>query len=124
MHHAIRRRVQIHSLAAALSTAAVVAVIVLPVGFVAYQISREAAEQMKGESAGEDLQQKLARVPVLGRAVTWMNRLGVDVEQQARQVLGQYTGDIAGLAAGSVSAALQACWRCSSSTSCSGTEPN
>lgn len=33
MHHAIRRRVQIHSLAAALSTAAVVAVIVLTAGF-------------------------------------------------------------------------------------------
>ena len=108
MHHAIRHRVQNHSLAAALSTAAVVAVIVLPVGFVAYQISREAVEQMKGESAGEVLQEKLARVPVLGRAVVWMNRLGVDVEQQARQVLGRYTGDIAGLAAGSVSSALQA----------------
>ena len=108
MHHAIRRRVPNPSLAAALSTAAVVAVIVLPVGFVAYQISREAAEQMNGETAGEVLQEKLARVPVLGRAVVWMNRVGVDVEQQARQVLGRYTGDIAGLAAGSVSSALQA----------------
>ena len=29
-------------------------------------------------------------------------------EQQARQVLGRYTGDITGLAAGSVSSALQA----------------
>lgn len=111
IHRAIRRRVDHPTLAAALSTAVVVAIILVPGGFVAYQVSREAAaaaERMAGDPAGSSLLEQAARVPLLGRAVARLDRLGVDVQLQASRAVGRYVGDSSALAGGAAASVLQA----------------
>ena len=92
MHRWITRRVARRGLAAALSTAVVGAVILATGLFVTYQIASEAvsaAERVKDGAAGGDIREKVAAMPGLGRAVAWMERVGLDVGgggPQARRV--------------------------------------
>jgi len=105
MHRAIVRRVSSRNLAAALSTTAVVAVILVPCLFVGYQVTREAAaaaEQASQEGSAVSIREKAAEVPGVSGVVAWMERAGIDVETRVREQLRTYTWDFSGLAAGTV----------------------
>ena len=85
LHRWIAHRVARRGLAAALSTAVVGAAILATGLFVTYQIASEtvsAAGRVKDGAAGGDIREKAASVPVLGRAVAWMERVGLDVERR------------------------------------------
>jgi predicted PurR-regulated permease PerM len=110
VHLWIARRVARPGLAAALSSAVVVAVILGTGLFVTYQLAREAGSAVKRvqrESAEGDLREKAAEVPVLGRAVAWMERVGLDVGAEARKLIESYTRGASDIARGSAAAVIQ-----------------
>lgn len=110
LHVWVSRRLGRPGGAATISTAFVVAVLLIPGLFVSYQLAREAAataERTQGSSGLGSLHEKVAEVPALGPAVTWMDQTGIDLETEARKVIGQYTQDVTVLAQGSVAAVVQ-----------------
>jgi predicted PurR-regulated permease PerM len=110
MHRGIARRVASPGLAAALSSAVVVGVIAGTVLVVTYRLAREAAStvQRVGEGAVNlDLREQAARLPIVGRLVSWMGRAGLDIEQEVRRLVASYTGEITAFAQGSVATIIQ-----------------
>lgn len=110
MHRLIARRVSWPSLAAGLSSAIVVVAILGTTIFVTYQIAREtgsAVEQSGGSLVGAEIKAKAIEIPYLGRAIDWMERAGVDLEQEARRLISAQTSSVTGLAQGSVDAIIQ-----------------
>jgi predicted PurR-regulated permease PerM len=77
--------------------------------FVVYQLGREAAAAATqvGDLGPDGLREQAARVPGGGEVVGWADRLGVDVEAEVRRAVGAYTRDLAGLAQGSLTGAIQ-----------------
>jgi predicted PurR-regulated permease PerM len=110
MHCWIGCHVSRPSLAAALSTAAVVVVTLVPGLFVSYHLAREVgpvADQVQEESARGRLREKMAGIPGLAQVVEWMDRVDLDAEAEARKVIASYTRDVTGLVQGSVTAVIQ-----------------
>ncbi len=110
LHRWIAHRVGRRGLAAAFSTAVVGTAILATGVFVTYQIASEtvsAAGRVKDGAAGGDIRQEVASVPVLGRAVAWMERIGLDVGAEARRFVESNVRQTSNLAQGSVMAAIQ-----------------
>jgi predicted PurR-regulated permease PerM len=110
LHRWIVRRIDNRTLAAGLTTAAVVVVILVPGVWVGYQLASQvgtAADQLGGNGGASGLRDRLAEVPALAPAVAWLERLNVNVEAEARTIIAAYTRDAAQLAQGSVAAVLQ-----------------
>jgi predicted PurR-regulated permease PerM len=111
VHEWIARRVQRPGVAAALTMLLVVVVILVPGVFVAAQLASEAesaTERAREEAAAGTIREKVAEAPGLGRVVAWMDRAGVDVEQEVRKVITGLTGDASAILRGSLAAILQA----------------
>jgi predicted PurR-regulated permease PerM len=109
-HQWVSRHTSSPWLAAGLASAAVVLVILVPLVFVVYELGREAsamAEQIPTDSPESVLRDKLAATPVLGTMVEWTDKVGLDFEKQARQLVEPYTRDVSNLAEGSVAASIQ-----------------
>jgi predicted PurR-regulated permease PerM len=110
MHRIIKARISNTTGAAVASTLVVLLLIVVPGTFVVYQIGRE-TEQMAQQSQKppEEMvsRESLEQVPGGNRVVQWMERVNVDVETQLREVIGSLLPNPKGLAAGSVTAAVQ-----------------
>jgi predicted PurR-regulated permease PerM len=111
MHRLVRRHVKWPSVAAALSTVIVMATILGSGAVVGYQLASEAASaavKVQSETAeAGGLQEGAARLPVVGPAVTWLERRNIDVEGETRRFLSSFTRSIAGFTQGSLSAAIQ-----------------
>ena len=110
MHRRISRHVAQPGLAAGISTAVMVAVILGTGLFVTYQVAREAisiTERVNGGAHGEVLPGKAAAVPGLGEVVAWMERAGLDVETEARGLILSHTRVFSDLAAGSARSIVQ-----------------
>jgi predicted PurR-regulated permease PerM len=108
MHAWVRRRlVENESGAAALSTAVVVLILVVPGVFVARQLAREAAAAADRQNE-TTIRDRLAAAPGMGEVVAWVDRTGVDLDAEVRKAIQSFVGDGAALAQGSVMATLQA----------------
>ena len=110
MHRRISRHVAQPGLAAGISTAVMVAVILGTGLFVTYQVAREAisiTERVNGGAHGEVLRGKAAAVPGLGQVVAWMERAGLDVETEARRLILSHTRVFSDLAGGSARSIVQ-----------------
>jgi predicted PurR-regulated permease PerM len=111
IHAWIGRHVPYRSLAAGLSTVAVMVLILVPGLFVTFELAQEAtsaAERVKQESAGAVLRDSMEKTPGLRNLIAWADRVGLDLDQSVRQVVAGYTSDASSLIQGSLSAILQA----------------
>ncbi len=110
MHARVARLLGRPTLAALVSTAAVTALILVPVLLVASYVAREAATAAQSFRAGGSasvLRERLARAPALGWAARWAESVGVDLDEAGRQVAEAASEYRAGLGGGSVRAAGQ-----------------
>lgn len=110
LHRALAGRIPRPSLAAALSTGIVTAIIVAPCAFVAYEVAYEAAEMAErnqDDAAGGTIEEKAAETPVLGRAVRWLERVGINIGTLVRRAVRSYTVDVRDIAASSAQLAIQ-----------------
>lgn len=109
LHAWISRRIPQPNLAAGLSSAIVVLLVLIPVLFVTYQLAREAgaASDHMGEGIGSNMRDRLEAIPGLGGIVDWFNRIGLDVEQEARTWIASYTASATAFLQGSVDVVLQ-----------------
>jgi predicted PurR-regulated permease PerM len=110
MHRWISRHIERPGLAAGLSALIVVIVILGPGLFVSYQLAQEAAAAADRAQADPDdrgWREKLSGIPGVRRVLEWTDRLGVNVEAEAYDLLGSYMRNAAGLAQGSVQAVIQ-----------------
>jgi predicted PurR-regulated permease PerM len=105
LHRWISRHVERPGLAAALSTLAVVVLILVPGMFVAYQLAREAAVQ--GLPPTNELRARMVTTPVLHEVVAWMDSMGIDIEAESRKFIATYTRDVTSLIQGSLASAVQ-----------------
>jgi predicted PurR-regulated permease PerM len=91
VHRWISRRIGKRGVAAGISTAGVAAVILGTSLFITYQIASETASVAKGiddgEAEGGALWKKAESVPVLGPAIGWLERVGLDVRAGARSII-------------------------------------
>lgn len=111
VHRWISRKVGRGSLAAGLSSA-VVATVILGTGvFITYHIAKETAsvakEMENGAADGGALREKAASIPVVGPALGWLERVGLDVRAAARAIAESYARSTSGFAQGSVMAVVQ-----------------
>jgi predicted PurR-regulated permease PerM len=111
VHRWISRKVGRGSLAAGLSSALVAAVILGTGAFITYHIAKETASVARemGDGAAEDgaLREKAASIPIVGPALGWLERVGLDVQAGARAIVESYFQSTSGLAQGSVMAVVQ-----------------
>lgn len=110
MHRWVSRHVEWPGLAAALSSAFVVAVVVVPGLIIAYQLAHEAgqaAETLAVRAENGELRQKMNEIPGVSALTTWMERVNVDLEAELRKILNSFMPDFFGLAGDSVSVAIQ-----------------
>jgi predicted PurR-regulated permease PerM len=111
LHRWLGRRLGSSRLAAASSTTIVAAVIVGTGLFITYQVARETAAAARGigdgAAAGEAIRQKAASIPVVGRAIEWLERLGLDVQAAARAIIESNAQASSSLAQGSLMAVVQ-----------------
>jgi predicted PurR-regulated permease PerM len=110
VYHWVSRHLARPDRAAAVTTAAVAVMILSAGAFVTYYLAREAgsaAARVQGGAAEGGLREKVVGMPALGEVVTWMERFGLDVEAEARNLVGSYTRNLSGLAQGSVTAVIQ-----------------
>jgi predicted PurR-regulated permease PerM len=110
MHRWISRHIERPKLAAVLSSAVVVAVILGPGVFVTYQIAREAAsaaERVQVDSGQGGLRETLAGIPGASQVMAWMDRVGLDVETEAHRIIASYTQELSSMVQGSVAAIVQ-----------------
>lgn len=110
VHRWVDRRLPGRSLPAALSATLVAGLIFAAVAFVAYQLAREAASvanQAQEQRAETVVRDSLARTPATARAVEWMDRVGVDIDREARRLAAAHTQDLTGLLSGSLYAVVQ-----------------
>lgn len=111
MHVWVSRHVAQPGLAAGLTSVLVVVVILVPGLFVTYQLAREAgsaAERVQTQPSEGIVRRTMAENPALAGAVEWMDRVGLDLDREVRQVIGTYTRDASSLIQGSIAAVLQA----------------
>jgi predicted PurR-regulated permease PerM len=111
IHAWIGRHVPYRSLAAVLSTVAVLVLILVPGLFVTYELAQEAtsaADRVKAESAGGVVRGSMEKTPGLRTVIEWSDRAGVDLDQSARQLVASYTQDAGTLIQGTTAALLQA----------------
>jgi predicted PurR-regulated permease PerM len=111
LHVWILEHLQNRTVAAVLTTVAVIVLILIPGIFVTYQLAQEAAsaaEQMKEQSAGGVLRETMLKTPGLRGLVEWADRINLDLDKGLRQLIASYTQDASGLVQGSVNAILQA----------------
>lgn len=98
-------------LVASLLTTAIVVVLILgPCVFVAVQLANEvsaAAGQVDGLSEPGKLQEQLTDIPGLGEIQVWLDKIGVNIETEVRNLAVRLTNEFAGLAQGSLVAILQ-----------------
>lgn len=109
-HRQVRRVITTPKLAAALSTASVMVLIVGAGLFVTYHLAREAASvtvSLQKPEVPQSLRVRMNRLPFVEPALSWMDRVGVDVEAEVRKIATGYTQDAAKLAQGSVSIVIQ-----------------
>ncbi|WP_406698505.1 AI-2E family transporter [Singulisphaera sp. Ch08] len=110
MHLKIRRHVSRPGLAAALSTVAVVALILVPGLLVTYQLAREAtsaAQRVSGDEAAAQIREKVVSIPGGKQVVKWFDRAGIDAEKEISQIIRSSTQGASDLVQGSATAALQ-----------------
>lgn len=110
LHRWVVRHIRIPSLAAALSTTAVLVLVLGPLLFVSYQLAREAssaAERMKTDEAQGVVKDTVEKTPLRGLN-DWAERANVDLDRQARAFISSYTQDSTSLLQGSIWAILQA----------------
>jgi len=103
-------RVSRRGLATGLTTAVVVVLIVLPGLFVAYCLTREAAntaDRFREEQGGSTMRDKLAGTPGLGEPVNWLERVGVNVDREAHRAVEANTRDLSALVQGSLMGLVQ-----------------
>jgi predicted PurR-regulated permease PerM len=107
----IGRRIAPRWLAAASSTVIVAAVILGTGLFITYQVARETAAAARevgdGAAAGEAIREKAVSVPVLGRVIEWLERLGLDLQAAARTIIESNVQSSSSLAQGSLMAVVQ-----------------
>src|SRR5262245_44175878 len=104
------RYVPRHGLAALLTTAVVVAAIVVPGLFVAYHLAREAestTNRMREESAEASVRDKLAGTPGLGGFAGWLDRMGVNIDREVHKAVEANTRDLNALVQGSLMGFVQ-----------------
>ncbi|WP_439627880.1 AI-2E family transporter [Gemmata sp.] len=97
--------------AAAVSSLVVVLVIAVPGVFVSYQLMREAesaADRMKEQQVAGTVREVMNQRPETAAVVAWTDRVGVDLDTEARNALGALTREGAGLVQGSVMGIFQA----------------
>jgi predicted PurR-regulated permease PerM len=110
MHRLILRYVQRPTVAAAISTAIVVVVLLGPGLFVAYHLAREAAglaAWASQRSSEQAIEETLTAVPGLRPVVDWMKQAGLDINAEVRRVVGWLAAGAADIAQGSATAAVQ-----------------
>jgi len=110
LHARVASRTSRPRLAAALTTAVVVTVVVSAGVFVVYHLAREAAsaaDQMREKSAEVTLRDRLIGVPVAGQVVGWLERVGVNVDRELHAGIDAKTREAAALANGSLMAIIQ-----------------
>ncbi|HTK75242.1 MAG TPA: AI-2E family transporter [Gemmataceae bacterium] len=110
MHRWIVTRIESPGLSAGVSTLVVVAVIIGPGLLVGYQLTQEAAAaaaRAQAEQSSGGWREKVASIPGVGRVLEWTDRLGLDVESEAYNLLGSTLRNAAGLAQGSAEAVVQ-----------------
>jgi predicted PurR-regulated permease PerM len=96
--------------AAAVTAIVVVVLIVVPGLFVAYHLSREAADtadRMREEQAGATVRDKLAGTPGTSGAVNWLERIGVNIDREVHGVVEANTRDLLALVQGSLMGIVQ-----------------
>lgn len=107
---AIARRVGNRTLSAVVSTLLVTALILVPGLFVAYRLAMEtavAARQIGAAASDASSFASLADLPGMSRVAPWLDRFGVDLEEQVRSFIGALTQDVARLTQGSAAAVVQ-----------------
>ncbi|AGA31579.1 AI-2E family transporter [Singulisphaera acidiphila] len=110
MHRRIRRHVARPGLAAALSAAVVVVLLLGPGLFVTYHLAREAtsaAQRVRGDEAAAQIRAKAASIPGGKAVVKWFDRAGIDAEKEVSQIIRSSTQGASDFVQGSASAALQ-----------------
>lgn len=109
LHRRLEKVIPSATVAAALTTAVVVALLLVPVMLVAGQLAREAAgatDRAKAAVQSGKLDEVAERVPSGPWALNWA-RENVDVEAEARSLTSRVVGDAALFAQGTAWAALQ-----------------
>src|SRR5262245_43783403 len=104
------RHVPRRGLAAAVTTTIVIVLIVAPGLFVAYHLAREAgstADRMSEEAAEATVRDKLAGTPGFGPVVGWLDRVGVNIDQEIHKAIENNTRDLTALVQGSLVGLLQ-----------------
>lgn len=98
-------------LAAGLSSTIVATVIVGTGLFITYQIAGETASVAKrlreGSAESGEIWKKAASIPVVGPALVWLERVGLDVQAGAHAMVESYARNMSGFAQGSIMAAVQ-----------------
>lgn len=111
LHAWLATHTQRRGLAATVTSAVVVLVIVVPALFVVYRLGVEAGAAINvadGQTPETIAREQAARTPGLGRVVEWMDRAGVDINLEARKLISGYLSSISGLLQGSLAALVQA----------------
>lgn len=110
LHRIISRFVQSPKIAAAISTIVVMATIVAAGFFVTYNLARETANiatTVKESVSETGIRGKLASLPGSTPVLSWMERVGLDIETEARKAVSHSTQDLSSFAQGSLSAVIQ-----------------
>ncbi|MBX9628272.1 MAG: AI-2E family transporter [Gemmataceae bacterium] len=110
MHHRLAKVIPWPNVAATVSTAVVVVVLLVPVVFVGGQLAQEATAvgSAGGRMAREGWVEGVAgRLPYGPQAVDWV-RANVDVEAQGRRLLSRLVGDATLIAQGTAAGVIQA----------------
>lgn len=110
IHAWLSPRIRVSWLAATISTLTVLALVLVPLLFVSYQLAREAssaAEKLKTDNAEGVLKDTVEKTPLRGMN-NWAERMNVDIDRQAREFVASYTQDPASLLQGSIWAIIQA----------------
>jgi len=109
MHRLIASRVPNATAAAAISSSIVTSILLGGLLFVAWQLAYESqnvAANLQDETP-ESVREKLAKVPGVSSVVTWMDRAGINMEDEVQKLISGYTQNVSVLAQGSLSAAIQ-----------------
>jgi predicted PurR-regulated permease PerM len=110
LHERIARLSRWPGLAAGVTSVVVFLLVLGPLVFVTYELTREAAsaaDRMKEQSAEGTLKGTMEKTPGLSRAAAWADRIGVDLDAEVRKSVASYTQDAAGLIQGSAAAIVQ-----------------
>jgi predicted PurR-regulated permease PerM len=110
LHAWITRYIRNSNLAASLSVAIVVLVVLVPGLIVTYELIREGSSAaIRIEQTGEGpIREAMLRAPGLQGLIAWLDRIHVDLDEELRKFINSFTQDISGLLQGSVVAIIQA----------------